>query len=262
MTFGAAPLGEGRSTWPVRVRGTMGGAPLDAAAELVLDATHVRLRHAAGEVALPWAALDGAAADGPVLVLVGRDGAAIRCEGLPDARTTAAEVRERGADVPELTRSLRGFASVKGAPGSDHDQFFAPLLEARRTMHTAPNAAARLQAFDTTRIGAGMDAARNALASTRWPAERDAGNRRALSAELEELIGPVHAALAQVALAADACRAAPDAAWLRAWREWCTALGVVWVAADTAWLAVMPALADSRGASGALWRRVLRGSSR
>jgi hypothetical protein len=257
MTGGGPPSGEGRAAWPVRVRGVLGGATLDAAAELLLAPAHVRLRHAAGDVALPWASLDGAMADGPVLVLVGRDGTAVRCEGLPNARAVAEEVRELGTDVPELTRSLRGFASIKGAPGADHDTFFGPLLEARRALHAARSAAERLAAFDARRVSTALEASRLALAARRWPAERDAGNRRALHAEMEDLMAPVHRALDGVALAADAWRSSPDAAVLRTWRAWCAAVGAVWVAADSAWLAAMPALADSRGASGAFWRRVL-----
>lgn len=243
--------------WPVRVRGRLGGEALDAGAELVLGPAHLLLRHSGGEVALPWSALDGAVEDGPVLVLAGRDGSALRCEGLPDARSVAAMVRDLGTDVPELTRGLRGFASVKGAPGSDHDLFFGPLLAARRALHAATSADARLAAVDPAQLEAALAEAAQTLAARRWPGEREAGDRRALAAELEDLLAPVRSALVRLAAAADGVRSAPPAGALRAWRMWCDQLIGVWSAADDAWLAALPALADSRGASGALWRRVL-----
>jgi hypothetical protein len=242
----------------VRVVGSVGGAPLDAAGALSLTDRAVRVRLDGGEVALTFDGLDGADTDGLVLVLVGRDGAALRFEGLPNAAMFADEVLERGATVPEFTRGLRAFASVRGDAGSDHDVFFTPLLAARRAVHAATTTAARLHAVVSDAVIEQLSAARIELATRRFPNERDAGDRRALQVELEELQAPLIAALLYVDHAADAWRTTPRAARLRAWRDWCRAFTAVWEAADAAWMAALPALADSRGAEGAMWRRVLK----
>lgn len=244
--------------WPVRVRGSVGGAPLDAAAMLTLHAGVLRMALDAGEVALPYEALDGVATDGPVLVLVGRDGAALRCEGLAEARRVAVTLLELASVVPEFTRGLRAFASVRGAPGSDHDLFFAPLLDARRAVQAAPDAESRVRAVSPAGVQRAHLEARAQLAVRRWPATEAAGDRRALEAELDEACAALDDGLGRLGLAAETFEVAASAVRLRAWRGWCAAFQEVWNAADDAWGAVLPALADSRGASGALWRRVLR----
>jgi hypothetical protein len=244
----------------VRVVGVAGDLTLDTAAELTLTDRFVRLSLDRGDVALAYEGLDGAQSDGLLLVLAGRDGAALRVEGLPRAPLVADEICERGATVPEFTRGLRAFASVRGDVGSDHDVFFGPLLTARRAVHEAPSAAARIRAVSPAALREALAAARLELARRRWPDERDAGDRRALLVELEELQAPVLAAVTAVGHAAEAWASSPGAARLREWRRWCAAFTAVWEAADAAWLAALPALADSRGADGALWRRVLKRS--
>lgn len=250
MTAGARPA-------PVRVIGVTGGATLDAAAEFTLTDRYVRLALAGGEVAITYDGLDGADSDGLVLTLAGRDGAALRVEGLARASHVADEIAERGARLPEFTRGLRAFASVRGEAGSDHDVFFGPLLAARRAMHDAPSAAARVGAMAPAPLREAVAAARAELGRRRWPDERDAGDRRALIVELEELEAPLLDALDRVGFAAEAWTGSPGAAKLREWRRWCAAVTAVWEAADAAWIAALPALTDSRGAEGALWRRVL-----
>lgn len=251
MTGGPRPA-------PVRVVGVTGGATLDTAADFALTDRYVRLALAGGEVAITWDGLDGAESDGLVLTLAGRDGAALRIEGLPRAALVADEICERGAIVPEFTRGLRAFASVRGAAGSDHDAFFAHLLSARRAVHEAPGVAARIRAVSPAGLREAFAAGRLELARRRWPDDRDAGDRRALVVELEELEAPVVAALEALGLAAEAWGSSPGSAKLREWRRWCAAFTAVWEAADAAWIAALPALADSRGAEGALWRRVLK----
>ncbi|HZF68947.1 MAG TPA: hypothetical protein VEZ47_12970, partial [Gemmatirosa sp.] len=58
---------------------------------------------------------------------------------------------------------------------------------------------------------------------------------------------------------ADVVRAADDAARPAAWRAWAACMASAFAAADRAWIAALPALADARGGRGRLWRRVLRG---
>ncbi|MBI3790618.1 MAG: hypothetical protein HY275_07045 [Gemmatimonadetes bacterium] len=50
---------------------------------------------------------------------------------------------------------------------------------------------------------------------------------------------------------------ATDADRLLHWRSWVAALRAVFSAADGAWEAMLPALAEPRGTAGSFWRRVL-----
>jgi hypothetical protein len=157
--------------------------------------------------------------------------------------------------VPELTRGLRTFA-LPSTADSDHARFFGPLLVARRTAHEAGDWTGRLAAFDAGRLGGEWAELLVGLAADRFG---PGGDRRALVAELEDCTAGVPAALDAVAAAAAAVRAAPDDAARRAaWERWVAALRSLFVAADEGWAAVLPVLADSRGAAGRRWRRLLR----
>src|SRR5262249_5856491 len=123
-------------------------------------------------------------------------------------------------------------------------------------------------AFDAPRLSADLRAALAALAAERWP--ESAPDRRALEAELHELADDALAALDALGEAAHTLHAAGEGAAdgdvdpvrdrvrHAAWRVWTAALGRAFAAADRCWLAALPALADSRGGEGRLWRRVLR----
>lgn len=243
---------------PVRVRGRVGDDLLDARGTLAFLADAVTVSLDGREIGLPYSALDGVTVDDGALVFARRDGAALRLDDLPDPHAAEALALDLGQQVPEVTRGLRGFASVTGAPGSDHDVFFGPLIAARRAAHVAAGPDARREAFDARRLREALGAAAAALAGRRFPAPEDAGDRRALEAELDDLLAPAYRALDALAIAGTDVAMAPGAMRIRAWRGWCEALQRVFAAADGAWLAALPALADSRGAKGALWRRVLR----
>jgi hypothetical protein len=243
---------------PVRVRGQFGGAPIDVDATLAFGAEGFTLALPAGEVTLPWDVLDGVRATDDAVELIGRDGTATRLEGLPAPARVAEGMRASAQVVPELTTGLRGFASVHGAPGSDHDVFFGPLLDARRAAAEAIDPEARLSAFDAAVLREAFVKARRTLATRRFADDARAGDRRALIVELEELMAPAEDALGEVAAAADAVRDAREEDVLRAWRRWLAALGATWEALDQAWLGALPVLADSRGVQGSFWRRLLR----
>lgn len=163
---------------------------------------------------------------------------------------------------PEVTRALRAFGTRRGRPGSDHDRFFAPLLDPLRRArdHVAHgtdrpwDAAAHV---DATAVVAGTRTAIDAMAAEHGGA--NAADRRALAAELEELAEPLFVALGVLGTTAAALAAAVDAERPAAWRAWATALARAFAAADGVWEAMLPVLADPRGGAGRLWRRVLRG---
>jgi hypothetical protein len=164
--------------------------------------------------------------------------------------------------LPEVTRALRAFGARRGRPGSDHDQFFAPLLDPLRRArdHVARGTDRPWEAasfVDAAAAAAGVRAAVAALAAEHGGPQPP--DRRALAAELGELAEPLYAALAQLGGAGAALAGAAPAERPAAWRAWALALARAFVAADAAWEAMLPALADPRGGAGRLWRRVLRG---
>jgi hypothetical protein len=163
--------------------------------------------------------------------------------------------------LPEVTRALRAFGARRGRPGSDHDRFYAPLLDPLRRArdHVArgtdrPWEAAAL--VDAGAVDAAVRAALAALAAEHGGAQP--ADRRALAAELEELAGPLFGALGALGGAAGALAAAAPPERAAAWRAWAAALGRAFAAADATWEAMLPALADPRGGAGRLGRRVLR----
>ena len=164
--------------------------------------------------------------------------------------------------IPEVTRALRAFGARRGLPGSDHDRFYAPLLgPLRRARDHVARATGRPWEAAALVDAAAVDADVRAMLAELAAAHAGprAPDRRALEAELEELAEPLFAALGALGTAAAALAAAEP--WERpgAWRDWVAALLAAFRAADAAWEAMLPALADPRGGAGRLWRRVLRG---
>jgi hypothetical protein len=156
--------------------------------------------------------------------------------------------------LPEFTRSLRALA-VPSAPGSDHDIAFAPFLTARALAHKAVSMEAQLAAFDAARIERAVRTAIATLAERKH--KKAAPDRRSLEAELELLAAPLFAALAAMKAAADLAKLATAADRRVAWEVWVETVQLMFRAADDWWADSLPALADSRGRRGALWRRVI-----
>lgn len=157
--------------------------------------------------------------------------------------------------LPEFTRSLRALA-VPSAPGSDHDRVFKPLIQARTAAHKVHAVDAQVAAFDATRLEREWREAIAAFAAVRHG--RSAPDRRALEAELDTLGAPLWSALQALQQSAAATRTVAVAERKAAWERWVLAVQHVFDTADDWWRAVLPVLGDSRGRSGALWRRVLR----
>lgn len=167
--------------------------------------------------------------------------------------------------IPELTRALRTFGSHRGAPGSDHDRYFAPLIDALRGAravlaeggeHAWRAAIARV---DAAAVSEGVRATCAALADAR--AGGSAAARRALDAELVELAEPLLVALDEVGVRGRAVLLADERGRPAAWSAWTAALLAAFAAADGCWEASLPALADPRGGMGRLWRSLLRRSA-
>lgn len=242
----------------VTVRGTVRGREIDERRVAVVDGGALRLARL-GEpdraARIPVSRLDGVHLDAGTLTLRFSSGDVLELTGSHRISEIAAAMDAAAFDIGELTRALRGVGSRRARPGSDHDRFFGPLLRARLAAAGATSPEARVSAIDATALGEEMAQLVAALAADRHPDEPP--DRRALEAELGELLDEMTLSLQPLQAAAAAFRAAPHAQRYAAWRTWVAALRVTFVEADRAWLAALPVLADSRGAPGRFWRRVL-----
>jgi hypothetical protein len=197
-------------------------------------------------------------ADGQLLVHRS-DGSIVTLSGSPHLEGLRHRLEAEVCTFPAQTLSLRGFGSERSAPGSDHDRWFEGLLFARRVAEESRTVDTQRRAFDAERL-------RRHAATIRetWAAERceRPADRRALIAELEEIGDPYAAALAAMGEMSPLLRRAPDAAQFESWRTWTITVQRAFRAADDAWSLMVPVLADSRGATGSLWRKLLRGDRR
>lgn len=255
----AAGAGRDEVVLAGRLDGVRSGVRLLGAATLHLLDEAILVEGGHGVLTLEHDCLDGVslAEEAVLLRCAGGDLLRFHPEGGADLRALRALVELRATRLPELARSLRALGSRRGLPGSDHDRFFRPFLLARQRMERAATLDERLLAADAATLRDEVARVIAAFAAERHP--QSPPDRRALHAELEELAEPLVAALDQLDGRAAAVRAADDAARVAACRGWAAALAVVFLRADDWWSAALPALADSRGGEGRVWRRFLRG---
>lgn len=251
---------------PVRAWGIVRGRDVAFDAALTLGdvaLTLAPISSAGGAMApivVPYAAIEGVRlGDGAASLYLpgGDDAMELVAEGAVGRQLAqaAAELTRRACTLPELTRGLRGLGSQRARPGSDHDRFFGALLDARRRAELLARPVDQLRAFDPATIRGAAESALADFAAARFP--ESAPDRRALDAELGEIAAPLWGSLARLEHAREAARATPDDARFVRWREWAAAVAAVYAAADATWVAALPALTDSRGRGGRLWRRVL-----
>jgi hypothetical protein len=154
----------------------------------------------------------------------------------------------------EFTRPLRGFGAARGKPGAEHNEFFEPLMAARRGAESQETAAARLAQFDAAVIQSGIERALHGFATRRYT--EDAPRRRALYETLREFAEPLFQRLDGLARAAAAVRDAPADKRLLRWREWQESLDAAFAAADNSWLAAIPHLTTVEKSTPSGWRRL------
>jgi hypothetical protein len=249
----------------VRVRGRVGGVAVDASGVARLEGDRLLIASEDGaslsSAVTSWTGLR-VMPDEVVCLLPGDDALTLVPDAEPaDFAAIGEALRARAFALPEVTRALRAYGSRRGNPGSDHDRFFAPLVGPLRATRdqvarggAEPWRAATMA--DGTAMATALRDALSGLAAERFP--QHPPERRALEAELHDLAEPVTDALAVLAERAAALRDASDDERLTRWRAWAAALGDAFARADRAWITALPALADPRGGSGRLWRRVLR----
>ena len=171
-------------------------------------------------------------------------------------------------EFPELTLSLRSFGSRRRLPNDvaslleEQRQFFAPLLDARRTASNAVTRSQAVAAFDARRLKALVDAAVRGFAANRYPVRNPA--RRAFEAELSEVIEPLRQALSVLGgLAATMTSGVESREQYDQWTVWLSQLRVVFYVADSRWQPLCDALsAASRTSATARWRGKPRGEER
>jgi len=228
---------------PVRIRGTLRGAQLDAdgAVRIVDDlvAMHVGDR----EYTTRIDRIDGVVWESPMLTVhVARD--VVDFTGHVGLQSFGTQIVSMALALPEFTRTMHGLGSRRGHPGPDHDRFFESLLAARRSAEGFAEPDSRLAAFDARRLTQGMTTLLAELAAERYP--ESPPDRRALEAELLEYAERLYAAFDALGEAAEQVRASENSARLARWRDWTWAAVRMFEEADRCWIAVRPALDAAR----------------
>jgi len=168
-------------------------------------------------------------------------------------------------ELPELMLSLRSFGSRRGAPNEsrameeEQARFFAPLLDGRRVAAQAITRPQVVAAFDSRQLAQLVDGVLRQFAAVRFATHAPA--RRALEAELFEIVEPLRDALTVLARLAEATALAQNAPVAdEQWTIWLTQLRVVFRVADTSWPAMRDALASSPpAAASGRWRFISGG---
>ena len=249
----------------VEVRGSVHRQPVGGRMSLAVDLDGVVLvpldddLHPGAPIRIAFDAMDGVTYEAPAeqLTIVFRSGEPVTARGDARLAAVAEDILLRGRMVPELTRALRTLGGRRG--GAGQDEFFRPLLDARRAAAAGGDAA--IAAFDAGELRLAVEAQLSRLA-TRHEPERPAA-QRALEARLCDAALPLLDALARIGDAATAATGAPPARALRAWREWAGAVLRAFERADAAWLQVRATLQAPRsgtppGPDGldAIWKKV------
>jgi hypothetical protein len=188
--------------------------------------------------------IESVAVLGNELTLTLNDGAKVAFSATGSASQFANAILTRCRALPELTRTLRTFGSRRGtrstreSSAADQRRFFAPLLEARRVAGGTRVPAAAIAAFDAPTLRQTLIRVLRQFAAERQSEEGPV--RRALEAELDEIIEPLMAAIAALGDAAEDARVAVDD--LRMWREWAGQVRATFEAADRVWISLDAAL--------------------
>ncbi len=251
-----SPTEPGGPAIPAMLGGSVAGVALSGPGTLAVTDEEVELSSEANAVAVPLPALDGVSYRDGRLTLFLQHGESVFAEGTPRLAAVSRDIAARVCTLPELTRPLRALGSRRGRLGSEHDRFFAPLLSARRRAERGADPRAILRAFDARAIATTLDATISDFARSRF--QRRAPERRALEAELQEIVAPLLTALE--ALEVYSARAlspeSDDTRFVR-WRSCCGAIQDVFERADRCWIELGAILGEAP-VRRPLWRRVLR----
>lgn len=224
--------------------GLLRGRELDGEVVLSLDAESLSLDTARGRISIALGQLDGIRVPGNVLELYLATGDVIELQEASDPNGLAANIASQVCAIPEMTRSLRALGAGSLAAGEEHDRFFGPLLEARLFAERAPNLVAARAAFDAAALRAATEQVIADIAAERYP--REAGERRALAAELNDHTHGLFARIAELERAQSALGAGADNERFVLWRDWSVVLRNVFRSADSSWIEIHPVLNEDR----------------
>lgn len=249
----AAPL-------TVTATGLLRGRELSEPANVALRGDTVELVTRAARYPIPISAIAGARAlESGAIELALADGDEVTLfagiNGAPALRAMADTLMLRACTLPELTRGLRALGSPRAGPGTEHDRFFKPLLEARRGAARASRAEGVRLAFDAASIRAAFVRRLRDMAHDRQP--HDPPERRALEAEAVDAAAPLFLAIADLEETQKALDAAVELDRFARWREWTHALQHVFERADDAWMDLREIFARAP-VRVAAWRRIFR----
>jgi hypothetical protein len=211
-----------------------------AAASVDDDALTIVVRIDAEErsLRLRLASIDVVTVSGEEVDIMVRDGRHVLFRA-PDALRD--QLFERSRALPELTRTLRAFGSSRArrgvggraSEGTEQQRFFAPFLDARRSVGALGGHPA-LAAFRAAELARALADTLGQFAAERHPEPGPA--RRALEAELIDASEPLFDALTALGETADAALAAEHD--LRRWRAWSAQLRATFETADRVWVAL------------------------
>ena len=260
MSAGAGGSGGGVA---FSVRGLVRGREIAAEGIVVLDAEAVRIERTQPSGPLAVFRLDvieGVRHEAGQLVLFLEGGDVLELSGERGVGALARDVLSRACALPEMTRALRALGASRTPSRDEHDRFFAPFLHARRRAEAAHDPESQVAAFDVAVLRARLDELARGVAAERY-AEHPAA-RRALEAELIEVLEPLAAPLARVADAAARMRAEADEMRLAAWRRWAAELGSLFACADRCWREADALLERAVYEPDPWWQRVVRSTRR
>jgi hypothetical protein len=230
-------------TGPVRLVGIVRGRDIDGSATLSME-DHALVIALVG--AHPWRldldALDGVVHRASHVTLYLHGGDVLDITGDETLRPLALKIIDDACAMPELTRGLRAFGSLRGAPGPAHDRWFAPLLEARRSVAGVSDVQRQVALVDARRIAEAMATVIARLAAEKAP--KLMPMQRAIEAALAEESLPAFKALERVALCGDAVQGSAEDTRIADWRQWVVALREAFTAADECWPRCAAVLGD------------------
>lgn len=195
-------------------------------------------------VRVPFVTIESIGVEGEDVVVALLDGNRIEILAESTADDLCDNLLARCCALPEVTRALRAFGSRRrqrdrrGGGAAEQQRFFAPLVEARRVAARASVPHEVVAAFDAAAMTQAFDDTLASFATERFGDYAPA--RRALEAELVDLVEPLREALRALEGAGAIARDAPRD--LHAYRQWYARLRDTFEAADRAWLALDIAL--------------------
>jgi hypothetical protein len=199
---------------------------------LRLTSDSLQLEATGGEWAVEYPALHGGTWRTGTLTVHGEQGRAI-VEAKQGLELVWVQLLERACPVPELARDHRLLGSRRGGSVGAQVRFLGPLLEARKRLEKEPDLESRIAALDAIQLRERVVASLHAIARDAFPASHP--DRRALEAELEEVMTGFFRELDAVHVAALTFRDAPESVRFTAWRDWVARVLHAYSLADGAW---------------------------